>query len=94
MQLEGLVQISLVYSKKGGDTVAKVNRQHSNAAPDGCQAPVPYASSGHPSIEELLAQQGTGPIADVALLYGDSWPEEETIEKFLATLREWRGQTN
>jgi len=71
--------------------VAKVNRQHPGASADDCRAPVPYASSGHPSVEQLMAQQGTGPITDVSMLHGDFWPEEETIEEFLATLREWRG---
>ena len=52
----------------------------------------PYSSAGHPSIERLMAEQGTGPIADVSDLHGDFWPEEEPIEEFLETLREWRGR--
>ena len=51
----------------------------------------PYSATGHPSVEHLTAEQGTGPIADVRLLRGDFWPEEESIEDFLATLHEWRG---
>ena len=50
-----------------------------------------YAAQGHPSIEDLMAQQGTGPITDVRVLHGDFWPEEESIEDFLAALHEWRG---
>lgn len=38
-----------------------------------------------------MAQQGTGPITDVSVLHGDFWPEEESIEEFVATCREWRG---
>jgi hypothetical protein len=38
-----------------------------------------------------MAEQGTGPIADVSALHGDFWPEEESIEDFLDTLHEWRG---
>ena len=38
-----------------------------------------------------MAQQGTGPITDVSVLHGDFWPEEESIEEFVATYREWRG---
>ena len=38
-----------------------------------------------------MAEQGTGPIADVSLLRGDFWPAVESIEDFLETLREWRG---
>ena len=48
-------------------------------------------ATGHPSTEQLSAEQGTGPITDVRLLRGDFWPEEESIEEFLATLHEWRG---
>jgi hypothetical protein len=51
----------------------------------------PYLATGHPSIEQLVAEQGTEPIADVSLLHGDFWPEEESMEEFLATLHEWRG---
>jgi hypothetical protein len=52
-----------------------------------------YSAEGHPSIEELMAEQGTGPIIDVRLLHGDFWPEQEPIEDFLAALHEWRGHT-
>ena len=38
-----------------------------------------------------MAEQGTGPIADVSLLHGEFWPEEESIEDFLETLHAWRG---
>jgi hypothetical protein len=38
-----------------------------------------------------MAEQGTGPIMDVSVLHGDFWPEEESSEEFLETLREWRG---
>ena len=50
-----------------------------------------YSASGHPTIEQLMAEQGTSPITDVSVLHGDFWPEEESIEVFLKTLYEWRG---
>jgi hypothetical protein len=50
-----------------------------------------YARTGHPSIEELVAEQGTRFPADPADLLGDFWPEEESIEDFLRALHEWRG---
>ena len=50
-----------------------------------------YAAQGHPSIEELMAEQGTSSITDIRVLHGDFWPEEESIEDFLAALHEWRG---
>ena len=63
--------------------MAETNRQHRDSG---------YAPTGHPSVDELMAEQGTGPIADVSVLHGDFWPEEESIEDFLDTLYEWRGQ--
>ena len=51
---------------------------------------VPYESKGHPSLEQLRAEQGTGPITDLSKLRGDFWPDDE-FEDFLAALREWRG---
>jgi hypothetical protein len=50
-----------------------------------------YARTGHPSIEELVAKQGTRFRTDPADLLGDFWPEEESIEDFLRALHEWRG---
>ena len=50
-----------------------------------------YARAGHPSIEELVAEQGTRFPADPVDLLGDFWPEEESIEDFLRALHEWRG---
>ena len=44
-----------------------------------------------PTLAELIAQQGKAPITDVRLLHGDFWPEDESIEDFLAALHEWRG---
>jgi hypothetical protein len=38
-----------------------------------------------------MAQQGTGPSTDISVLHGDFWPEEENVEDFIATYREWRG---
>ena len=44
-----------------------------------------YAS---PTVDELVAQQGKGPINDPRTLFGDFWPEEEAIEEFLTALRQ------
>ena len=57
----------------------------------GGRAAEQYARSGHPTIEELVAEQGTRFPADPAELLGDFWPEEESIEDFLRALHEWRG---
>jgi hypothetical protein len=37
----------------------------------------------NPTVDELIAQQGKGPITDVQVLHGDFWPEDEPIEDFL-----------
>lgn len=68
-----------------------MSRQHQGSAQNDNPASVPYSASGHPSVEQLMAEQGTGPITDASLLHGDFWPEEESIEDFLDTLHEWRG---
>ena len=71
--------------------MAELNRQHHKSAPDDDPGSAPYVAAGHPSVEQLMAEQGTGPITDVSVLHGDFWPEEESIEDFLDTLHEWRG---
>lgn len=50
-----------------------------------------YARTGHPSIQELVAEQGTKFRADPVELLGDFWPEQESIDDFLSALHEWRG---
>ena len=50
-----------------------------------------YNFAADPSLDETIAQQGRGPIADLSGLHGDFWPEEESIGEFLAALHEWRG---
>jgi hypothetical protein len=47
----------------------------------------------HPTLDELIAQQGKGPISDVRVLHGNFWPEDEAIEDFLAALHAWRGHS-
>jgi hypothetical protein len=84
-------RVSLLQLENRGVTVAQVNRKQHGGKPDNRPASVPYAASGHPSVEQLTAEQGTGPINDVTVLHGDFWPEDESIEDFVATIREWRG---
>ena len=45
----------------------------------------------HRQTGQTGTQQGKGPITDLSVLHGDFWPEEESIEDFLAALHEWRG---
>ena len=44
----------------------------------------------NPTLEELLKQQGKGPINNLSVLAG-GWPDDEPVEDFIAALREWRG---
>jgi hypothetical protein len=43
-----------------------------------------------PSFEQLAAQQGVAPIDDFETLLGEPSPEDESAEKFSASLRQWR----
>jgi hypothetical protein len=52
-----------------------------------------YIREGHPTIEELVAEQGVVFPRDPHDLFGEAWPEEESKDDFLRTLREWRGHT-
>ena len=71
--------------------MSEKNIQRETPAGGGRIADACSSAAGHPSFERLMAEQGTGPITDISVLQGDFWPEEESIEEFLATLHEWRG---
>jgi hypothetical protein len=71
--------------------LAEPNREQRDRPAEQRPAGVRYSVTGHPSVEALMAEQGTGPIHDMSTLRGDFWPEDESAEEFLETLREWRG---
>jgi len=50
-----------------------------------------YSRQGHPSAEELIGAQGLSFPRDPKDLLGSFWPEEESIDDFLAAMRDWRG---
>jgi hypothetical protein len=50
-----------------------------------------YARQGYPTAAELIAAQGLKFPRDPHDLLGDFWPEEESVDDFLAAMREWRG---
>lgn len=52
-----------------------------------------YMSEGHPTIEELIAERGIVFPRDPRDLFGNFWPEKESIDDFLNAMREWRGHT-
>jgi len=49
-----------------------------------------YSFEANPPIEEIIAQQGKGPI-DISALHRNARPDDEPIENFLTALRAWRG---
>lgn len=50
-----------------------------------------YIREGHPTIDELIADQEIAFPRDPRDLLGDFWPEEESLEDFLAAMHDWRG---
>ena len=52
-----------------------------------------YMREGHPTVDELMADERVAFPRDPQDLLGDFWPEEESIDDFLVALHEWRGHT-
>ena len=52
----------------------------------------PFFSDPKISIEELVAQQGVKPIENIDDLKGDFWPEDESVDDFIAAVRQWRDE--
>jgi hypothetical protein len=52
-----------------------------------------YVQRGHPAVEEIVAAQGLTFPRDPKDLFGDFWPEEESVDDFLMAMREWRGHS-
>lgn len=50
-----------------------------------------YLRKGHPTVEELIAEQGLTFPRDPRELIGNFWPEDESIDDFLKLLHESRG---
>jgi transcriptional regulator with XRE-family HTH domain len=46
------------------------------------------------TVEMLAKEQGVKPITDFNSLLGDFWPEDESIEDFIKTIRQWRDEGN
>lgn len=45
-------------------------------------------------VIELAREQGASLSARVDELAGDFWPEDETCDEFISTIREWRREGN
>jgi len=42
------------------------------------------------TVAELAAAQGVQPVEQLAEVWGDFWPEEESVDDFINTVRQWR----
>jgi hypothetical protein len=46
----------------------------------------------HQELEAIAKQQGKQPVKHIEDLYGDFWPEDETADDFVKTMRQWRNE--
>lgn len=44
------------------------------------------------TLADLIAKQGPRPITSIDDLKADFWPEDESVDEFLNTVRRWRGE--
>jgi hypothetical protein len=49
-----------------------------------------YFTQQQRDLTDLAAQQGVQPVMNFDDLLGDFWPEDETADDFIATVRQWR----
>jgi hypothetical protein len=45
-----------------------------------------------PDLDALAEAQGVAPIGDIDELVADFWPEDESIDDFIAAVRRWRDE--
>lgn len=60
--------------------------QRNPIAPDDVSA----AEAARKELERLAAEQGVQPIDDLDSLRADFWPEDESVDDFVRTVREHR----
>lgn len=60
--------------------------QRNPIAPD----PVSGAEAARKELERLAAEQGVRPVTDFESLKADFWPEDESVDDFVRTVRERR----
>jgi hypothetical protein len=46
-----------------------------------------------PSVEDLAVQQGVQPARSLDDLAGEFWPETDSVDEFIATVRRWRRES-
>jgi len=54
------------------------------------EIPLPRLPSGKVDVAAWIKQLGVGPIENLAELVGGVWPDDETVDDFLAARRQWR----
>jgi hypothetical protein len=50
----------------------------------------PHPLDSRPALEALASEQGVEPTGDFDALLGNFWPDDESADEFVLTLREWR----
>ena len=49
-----------------------------------------FFSAAPTHLGTLAHEQAVGPIRDFDALRADSWPEDESVDEFVETIRKWR----
>lgn len=66
-------------------------RAHGKAAKDIYKAMAKTRTQAQSELEALAEEQNVPPVADADdLVGGDFWPEDESVDEFVAAVREWR----
>lgn len=79
---------ALVYLRELAQSTAAPAHQFTTLVVDGQT----FFDSPGSSLETLAKQQGVVPVARFDDLRGDFWPVDETVDEFLAALKEWRSE--
>jgi len=60
--------------------------------PDGLDRGASMPFDAELTLEELAAQQGVGPIKSIEDLRSEMWPEDESVDDLVPTVRRWRDE--
>lgn len=71
-------------------SMSRQTQAHSKAAKDIYKAMTKTRAQARNELEALAEEQGVSPVADAGDLVGDFWPEDESVDEFVAAVREWR----
>jgi hypothetical protein len=76
---------------QGNDTSGEVSSDRESREVGSHLVPAKtFLSEGRVNLATLAAQQGIGPIRTVDDLAADFWPEDDSVDEFIVTLRQWR----